>query len=908
MRSLLVLVLLGLLGGSMAEYKKRLKPESEGNDGILSNSRTYRKQRKRSIGLRFGSRAQDIAPSAGSNLNYIRKAVLNIEDLDGDFDIDTVLIKGSVRLIKEKRKPPHGEASLTLVKTTIGNDVVYTGSMQCGDNVYQIMQEGDIVVVLEQSQEDFIREEEGLSSDELLMDVLSHDETEKEIPTGDDRGLLVGPVPRDRFGNVVIDVLVVFTREAVCGSNDEPTNCAITHNNLNKMKGLVNLAVKETNDAYQLSGIKGRIRAVCTEMIQFPESNDWPGMLNTLRYHNKVVELREKCGADFVSLLVKSSNSCGIGYVGRKEGAPSAAFSISQYGCATGYYSFGHEIAHNMGCLHDRRNAGTGGTFNFGYRDNSKSNEWENFRSIMSYACEGHKCPRVQRFSNIAGKFNGRRIGDGATDNARYIQLGLENFARYRETKIALTGPSATPAGGGKQNNAVTPPNPGPLKALLGRLATFFNGSVQGGPGNMFNVKAKQDLVVENFAVHAASRGKFDISVYMLNQLGSFRGFERVREKWKRIGYFTNVQAQGAGRPTELPKGAFEVPVKRGQMQAFYIEFSTTTNFNRYSQGSQASRNTPMFQNEALELFEGVANQPSFGPFYDPRGWNGVVIYKLVNGNSPIFNRPPPPTNPPTKPPTRRPLTSPPTKPPTPRPLATKAPTLRPLGQALHGLLSTLRNGGNGQAGNMFNVRAKMNVMITSYDIHTTSKDEDEAVEIYVRPGVFYGHENSENGWKKICDTKVRAQGTGEWTHVPQNTVTPIEMKPGEVWSFYVTLHSSRIRYSNGNRLGGIVSDTPQLTVFEGVGKSYKFGRTFSPRIWNGRMFFKVLNNATGRSGASGALPAPPSTMAPTKNPTSAASTFNKRDDHRGTKTNVSHYLAVAEAEETRTVVQVRSA
>ena len=58
-----------------------------------------------------------------------------------------------------------------------------------------------------------------------------------------------------------------------------------------------------------------------------------------------VHSMRDSCGADLVALIIEHNQYCGIAYLG-----PSIAlgFSVTARGCATGYYSFGHEIGHNL--------------------------------------------------------------------------------------------------------------------------------------------------------------------------------------------------------------------------------------------------------------------------------------------------------------------------------------------------------------------------------------------------------------------------------------------------------------------------------------------------------------------------------------------------------------------------------
>jgi Metallo-peptidase family M12B Reprolysin-like len=115
-------------------------------------------------------------------------------------------------------------------------------------------------------------------------------------------------------------------------------------------------------------------------------------------------------------------------------------FSVSHYDCATGYYSFGHEIGHNFGMNHDRgfmNTCSSRDAFNYGYIDPSAD-----FRTILSYDCTVGQCdnvtkqggcPRIQRFStsNTSCTYNGRAIGNAITDNARQFNLNRAVVAAF---------------------------------------------------------------------------------------------------------------------------------------------------------------------------------------------------------------------------------------------------------------------------------------------------------------------------------------------------------------------------------------------------------------------------------------------------------------------------------------------
>ena len=55
--------------------------------------------------------------------------------------------------------------------------------------------------------------------------------------------------------------------------------------------------------------------------------------------------LRTTYSADIVVLMIDDPHLCGIAWLGPSIGR---MFSVTSWNCATGYYSFGHEIGHNF--------------------------------------------------------------------------------------------------------------------------------------------------------------------------------------------------------------------------------------------------------------------------------------------------------------------------------------------------------------------------------------------------------------------------------------------------------------------------------------------------------------------------------------------------------------------------------
>jgi hypothetical protein len=250
----------------------------------------------------------------------------------------------------------------------------------------------------------------------------------------------------DLGGN--LDVLVVWTSNAECRNSGLATGCTRTATTAGNMRSLINLAVTETNTAYDLSGVDTQLNLVhATHVGAYTEvSGDaFSQALNHITSTtdgviDHVHTLREQYGADLVAMIIDDAQYCGLAWLGPSKGS---MFSVTAWNCATGYYSFGHEIGHNLGCNHDKGTKGacSDSNYNYGWRDPNA-----NFRSILAYNCKsgqcdnnaGGGCTRVQRFSNPNFLYNGSPIGNAQHDNARRINDVKATVAAYFPHKTTI--------------------------------------------------------------------------------------------------------------------------------------------------------------------------------------------------------------------------------------------------------------------------------------------------------------------------------------------------------------------------------------------------------------------------------------------------------------------------------------
>jgi hypothetical protein len=247
------------------------------------------------------------------------------------------------------------------------------------------------------------------------------------------------PIPQAAVGRdngSLLDVMVVYTqsaRAAVGGTT--------------AMLGLISLAIQESNTALQNSGVNPRFRLVHSAEVNYNESaGNYQALLDLTDTNDgkmdSVHSLRNQYGADLVCLLLNSDESCGNGWVMQNASTTfeDQAFCTVHYSCATGNYSFAHELGHNQGLQHDFANAGFQGVapYAYGWRWTGTNNV--QYRSVMAYA----PGTRVQQFSSPLRTFQGTATGvANQADNARSLNETANIVSNFRQS-VAPNSPTIT--------------------------------------------------------------------------------------------------------------------------------------------------------------------------------------------------------------------------------------------------------------------------------------------------------------------------------------------------------------------------------------------------------------------------------------------------------------------------------
>ncbi len=229
-----------------------------------------------------------------------------------------------------------------------------------------------------------------------------------------------------------IDVMVVYTDAAQTGAGGSDA-----------MEATIYLAVAETNQSYLNSQITQRLRLAHFEQVSYTESGNINTDLTRLQngsdtFMDNVPTLRNTFAADHVVLITENGGGfCGLGYMMEtvSNAFESTAYVVVARSCATGYYSFGHELGHNMGADHDAPNATSTGpyVYNRGYVDTTPTSPATPWRTIMAYN-GSPSSTRVQFWSNPNVNFPpGDPMGvSNASDNHQVLNNTALTAANFR--------------------------------------------------------------------------------------------------------------------------------------------------------------------------------------------------------------------------------------------------------------------------------------------------------------------------------------------------------------------------------------------------------------------------------------------------------------------------------------------
>jgi peptidyl-Asp metalloendopeptidase len=378
-----------------------------------------------------------------------------------------------------------------------------------------------------------------------------------------------------------VDMMVVYT-----------DNARAANGGTNGMNALINLAIYETNLAYSQSDVAQRLMLVHTEELNYVEHGNDLNYLSELQdpadgIADNVHTLRNEYGADLVSMIYTVGSYCGVGYVMTTLSSTFEAFgfTVVQDSCATGNYSFGHELGHNMGAQHDRANAGTGLTsYSYGWRTTDNA-----YRSVMAYS-PGTRLPFFSNPNKTAP--NGLALGTANDDNARTLDYSATTITAFR--------------------NSVD----------YGQRVSTMMAANNGFAGNMFDIEPQTDIEIWALMVNTSSTSTETFDVWVRD--GSYVGNENSSAGWVLWGS-DSVTGSGQDIATFIYPGTHSF--KAGQTYGIYIDmasYPTGGGSMRYTNGAPRT-----FENNYLKITTGVGKGSGFaGSTFNDRIWNGALYYR----------------------------------------------------------------------------------------------------------------------------------------------------------------------------------------------------------------------------------------------------------------------------------------
>lgn len=228
----------------------------------------------------------------------------------------------------------------------------------------------------------------------------------------------------NRQGPIYLSMFVYYT---TAFKNAEPD-----------VKGFIDRAIAETNQGLANSKVNVRLRLHCfEEAVGLAENTNGNTMLTNFRnFKGTVPNLLRS--ADHAMLLVNSFSYCGIAYLGN----PSLTVGVTKRSCALGYFSFGHEWAHNLGAHHNREVGGTPPWTGYLIKGTRK-------RTVLAYPHNDYPT-RVNWYStpDTSVRVDGRPVGEvNLSDNRRRIEISANTFQNIGNETIAC--PCMGPIDGG---------------------------------------------------------------------------------------------------------------------------------------------------------------------------------------------------------------------------------------------------------------------------------------------------------------------------------------------------------------------------------------------------------------------------------------------------------------------------
>ena len=180
-----------------------------------------------------------------------------------------------------------------------------------------------------------------------------------------------------------LDVLILYTQEAARHRGGEAG-----------IRALAGLAVGHVNEAFQNSGVQASLRLVALEPWLHQSAGEIGGDIRAMTSDTGIAALRTRHNADLVAGFVagRAQGAVGVGsLLMNPAGQPQACWSVVRAeAVGAPFYTFAHEIGHNLGCNHAADQGAGSGAFSYSHGWRFIGGNGQKYRTLLSY----------QRFAN----------------------------------------------------------------------------------------------------------------------------------------------------------------------------------------------------------------------------------------------------------------------------------------------------------------------------------------------------------------------------------------------------------------------------------------------------------------------------------------------------------------------------
>jgi len=159
------------------------------------------------------------------------------------------------------------------------------------------------------------------------------------------------------------------------------------------------------------------------------------------------------------------------------------------------------------------------------------------------------------------------------------------------------------------------------------------------------------------------------------------------------------------------------------------------------------------------------------------------------------------------------------------------------------GVITTTFETNNSYAGNMFDLTTFNNsLLITAADLNLSSEGSNALVSIYTREGGYSGFESSSIGWTLQGQENVLSMGDNNATSFD---FTDFALNANTLYGIYLTVSDYNtsgvsMLYTNGSN--SYLNTDIQLDLGIGKGSNDFTGSSFTPRTWNGSLYYNITN------------------------------------------------------------------